>query len=59
MLSELRVMLSDLGSLHGSPVWEGSDPDVTKFLVGLVGDDVEKLSNPFELANSVRRELVA
>ena len=59
ILSELRVMLSDLSNPQGSPVWEGSDPDITRFLVGLVGDDVEKLSNPFELANSVRRELVS
>ena len=59
VLSELHVILNDLNSPQVSPDWDSSDPDVTRLLLGLMGETGEKISNPFDLAENVRRELVA
>ena len=56
--SKLRAILEDLNQSQDSPVWESSDPDVTKFLIGLINDQRDKFSNPFQLADNIKRELV-
>ena len=38
---------------------EGSDPDVTKFLLGLLGDNKESFLSPFQLADAVRRQMIS
>ena len=58
VLNELRVILEDLDQGRDDPTWDSTDPDVTNFLVGLVNDPDEKFSNPFQLTESVRRELI-
>ena len=59
MLSELRGILDGLNNDCDEPVWDSSDPDVTRFLIGLINDPSEKFANPFQMSESVRRELVA
>ena len=59
VLNELRMILSEISSTEDSLEWEGSDPNITDVLVGLVGEDGSKLANPFELADRVRRELIS
>ena len=58
VLSELREILNDLSSGNDNSLWEESDPDMTRLLVGLIGNDEEKFSNAFEVAESIRRKLV-
>ena len=58
ILSELRAILEDLNEGDASADWNGSDPDVTKFLLGLVGTPEEKFSSPFQLSDNVRRGLI-
>ena len=60
VLSDLQVILNDLNNPADSPTWDSSDPDMTCFLLGLIGDnDERKFSSTFEIAENVRRELVA
>ena len=60
VLSDLQVILNDMNNPADSPTWDSSDPDMTCFLLGLIGDnDERKFSSTFEIAENVRRELVA
>ena len=58
VLEELRSLLSDSSSAQDNNECDGSDPNITKFLIGLVGDSESKITNPFDLADRVRREMI-
>ena len=38
--------------------WDSSDPDMTSFILSLVGDLGGKLSNPFQLSDNIKKELI-
>jgi len=59
MLEELKVILDGLNETQSSQTWEGSDPDVTKLLLGLRGETEDMFPSPFHLAESVRRRMVS
>ena len=58
-LNELQIILDEMSSEPESQGWDGSDPDITGLLVGLVGEEGARFSNPFELAENVKRELIS
>ena len=53
------MILDGLNESQGSQSWEGSDPDVTKLLLGLISDTEDTFPSPFHLADSVRRRLIS
>ena len=59
VLEEMKLLLSDSSGTQESVKWDGSDPNITRFLIGLAGDDESKITNPFDLADRVRREMIA
>ena len=59
ILDELKVILDGLNESQSSQSWEGSDPDVTNFLLGLISDTEDTFPSPFHLADSVRRRLIS
>ena len=58
IMSELRAILEEYNQNQSSPQWDSSDPDVTGFLVGLLGEQNDKLSTAFEVSDMIRNELV-
>ena len=38
--------------------WDSSEPDMTSFILSLVGDFDGKLSNPFQLSDNIKKELI-
>ena len=58
ILSEIRAILDENNIDQTSHKWESSDPDVTGAILGLLGGNTEKLSNPFQLSDRIRNELV-
>ena len=58
ILSEIRPILDENNIDQISPRWESSDPDVTGAILGLLGENPEKISNPFQLSDRIRNELI-
>ena len=62
ILSELRAVLEDVNQTgedqNQSLMGDSSDPNITSFLLSLVGGSEEKFSNPFQLSENIKRELV-
>ena len=56
--SELRAILGELNEGDESPGWNSEDPDVTDFILGLVGDSTDQFSNPFQLTENIRKEII-
>ena len=58
VLSELRALLEDANQSPRSSDWEGSDPNLTSVLLGLIGEH-NKFSNPFEVSEKIKEELIS
>ena len=59
ILNELRQILSELSTSDNSGIFDGSDPDLTGGLAGMIGEQDKNIPNPFQLCERVKQELIS